>query len=56
MTAAGVAVSGNLIPMDLSAGERHTDTDEVFVLLKWCGILIIGGNDSQVEGIYPQSM
>jgi ureidoglycolate hydrolase len=36
--------------------ERHTETDEVFVLLRGQGILIIGGSDSQVEGIYSQEM
>jgi mannose-6-phosphate isomerase-like protein (cupin superfamily) len=36
--------------------ERHTETDEVFVLVKGCGILIIGGNGQQVESILPQEM
>jgi hypothetical protein len=36
--------------------ERHTETDEVFVLSKGQGILILGGNNSKVEGIYPQEM
>jgi hypothetical protein len=36
--------------------ERHTETDEVFVLSKGQGILILGGNRSNVEGIYPQEM
>ena len=36
--------------------ERHTETDEVFVLSKGQGILILGGNSSKVEGIYPQEM
>jgi hypothetical protein len=36
--------------------ERHTETDEVFVLLKGHGILIIGGNSTKVEEIYPQKM
>jgi mannose-6-phosphate isomerase-like protein (cupin superfamily) len=36
--------------------ERHTETDEVFVLVKGCGILIIGGNGQQVDRILPQEM
>jgi ureidoglycolate hydrolase len=36
--------------------ERHTETDEVFVLLIGQGVLILGGNCVQVEGIYPQVM
>ncbi len=36
--------------------ERHTETDEVFVLLRGQGILILGGHDPQVSGIYPQVM
>jgi mannose-6-phosphate isomerase-like protein (cupin superfamily) len=36
--------------------ERHTGTDEVFVLLKGQGTLLIGGCGQQVDGIYPQEM
>ena len=36
--------------------ERHTETDEVFVLLNGRGVLIMGGNGAQVDGIYPQAM
>jgi uncharacterized cupin superfamily protein len=36
--------------------ERHTETDEVFVLMKGKGTLIIGGNGPTVEGVYPQVM
>jgi mannose-6-phosphate isomerase-like protein (cupin superfamily) len=36
--------------------ERHTETDEVFVLTKGFGILIIGGNGQQVDRILPQEM
>ncbi len=36
--------------------ERHTQTDEVFVLVKGRGTLLIGGNGPQVEGVYPQAM
>ena len=39
-----------------STMERHTETDEVFVLTKGRGVLIIGGNGPQVDGIYLQTM
>ena len=43
-------------PLTNNKLERHTKTDEVFVLVKGCGILIIGGNGQQVESIHPQEM
>ena len=36
--------------------ERHMETDEVFVLTKGKGVLIMGGNAAQITGIYPQAM
>jgi ureidoglycolate hydrolase len=36
--------------------ERHTETDEVFVLLKGRGALIIAGNGGQVSEITAQVM
>jgi len=36
--------------------ERHTKTDEVFVLAKGQAVLIVGGNDAQVDEIFPQVM
>jgi mannose-6-phosphate isomerase-like protein (cupin superfamily) len=36
--------------------ERHTETDEVFVLLQGKGVLIIGGNEGRVSEIFPQAM
>jgi mannose-6-phosphate isomerase-like protein (cupin superfamily) len=36
--------------------ERHMETDEVFVLTKGRGLLIMGGNGVQIDGIYPQTM
>ena len=36
--------------------ERHTETDEVFVLTKGRGILLIGGNGAQLDGIHSQEM
>lgn len=36
--------------------ERHTETDEVFVLIKGSGMLLIGGDGPQVDEIIPQEM
>jgi hypothetical protein len=36
--------------------ERHTGTDEVFVLLQGGGVLLLGGNGAKVEKIHPQVM
>jgi ureidoglycolate hydrolase len=36
--------------------ERHTETDEVFVLFHGNGVLLVGGSGSQVDAIYPQVM
>lgn len=36
--------------------ERHLETDEVFVLVRGRGILLIGGNGPEVDGVYPQTM
>jgi ureidoglycolate hydrolase len=40
----------------IDAMERHTKTDEVFVLLQGKGVLIIGGNETKVNSISPQVM
>ena len=36
--------------------ERHTETDEVFVLTRGRGVLLMGGNGPQVDGVGPQAM
>ena len=36
--------------------ERHTLTDEVFVLLQGDATIILGGNSTQVDGTYPQKL
>lgn len=36
--------------------ERHTETDEVFVLLNGRGILLMGGREKEMAGIHPQAM
>jgi ureidoglycolate hydrolase len=45
-----------LQPERIDSMERHTETDEVFVLLLGQGVLIMGGCEAQVEHIYPQVM
>jgi ureidoglycolate hydrolase len=45
-----------LQPDQIRSMERHTQTDEVFVLLHGRALLIMGGNGDQVEGIHPQPM
>ncbi len=48
--------SDDIHPGNNRTMERHTETDEVFVLTKGRGALIIGGNGLQVDEIYPQTM
>ena len=43
-------------PDRIDSMERHIETDEVFVLLHGRGVLILGGNGLQVDGIHPQVM
>ena len=45
-----------LQPERIDQMERHTETDEVFVLLCGQGLLILGGTAEEVEAIYPQPM
>lgn len=45
-----------LQPDQIHRMERHCQTDEVFVLLQGYATLLIGGNGSEVEGIFPQAM
>jgi len=45
-----------LEPDQLSEMERHTATDEVFILVEGSGIIFIGGNKSQPDGIQSISM
>ena len=42
-----------LQPDRIDSMERHTETDEVFVLLNGRGMLIMGGNQAQVGEIAP---
>jgi ureidoglycolate hydrolase len=45
-----------LQPNKIESMERHTQTDEVFVLLFGQGVLLLGGNEARVSGIDPQVM
>ncbi|MGB8213296.1 MAG: hypothetical protein WCE68_07030 [Anaerolineales bacterium] len=36
--------------------ERHNETDEVFVMLRGQGILLLGEGQARVEKIHPQAM
>jgi mannose-6-phosphate isomerase-like protein (cupin superfamily) len=45
-----------LEPDQLSEMERHTATDEVFILVEGSGIIFIGGNQSHPNGIQSISM
>ncbi len=45
-----------LQPDRINEMERHTETDEVFVLIHGLGVLLIGGKEAQVDGIYSQAM
>jgi ureidoglycolate hydrolase len=45
-----------LLPENISFMERHTQTDEVFVLLAGQATLLLGGNGDLVEEVYPQVM
>jgi ureidoglycolate hydrolase len=46
----------SLLPENIDMMERHTQTDEVFVLLEGQATLILGGNGMKVEHIFPQVM
>ncbi len=45
-----------LKPDNIKEVERHTETDEVFVLIHGKGVLLVGGSGSKVDAIYPQVM
>ncbi len=46
----------SLLAEEIKLMERHTQTDEVFVLLEGQATLILGGRQGRVEGVYPQVM
>jgi ureidoglycolate hydrolase len=43
-------------PEQIKKFERHTKTDEVFVLLRGKGILFLGEGESKLDDIFPQVM
>jgi hypothetical protein len=45
-----------LEPDRIETLERHTETDEVFVLLHGQGVLLMGGNAATVNAIVPQAL
>ena len=45
-----------MLPENIGFMERHTQTDEVFVLLEGKATLILGGKGGNIEGIFPQVM
>ena len=45
-----------LLPGNIRSMERHTQTDEVFVLLEGMATLILGGKGAFVDCIIPQVM
>ena len=46
----------SLHPERIDSMERHTETDEVFVLLNGQAVLILGGRGERSEGAYPKNM
>ena len=45
-----------LQPDRIDSMERHTETDEVFVLLRGRGTLLLGGSGTKCEGVLSQPM
>jgi hypothetical protein len=45
-----------LLPERQTSMERHIETDEVFVLTKGQGLLLLGGNGPQVDELAVQAM
>ncbi|MGD0707659.1 MAG: hypothetical protein ABSA51_04305 [Anaerolineaceae bacterium] len=45
-----------LRPENQKSVERHTETDEVFILMKGTGTLFLGKGDKGPEALYPQAM
>lgn len=48
--------SKDLLPGNITAMQRHNETDEVFVLLRGCCILFIGEGDKKVMDIFAENM
>jgi hypothetical protein len=48
--------SNDLLPENITAMQRHNETDEVFVLLRGCCVLFIGEGDEKVTDIFAENM
>jgi len=48
--------SNDLLPENITAMQRHNQTDEVFVLLRGRCILFIGEGDEKVTAVHAQNM
>ena len=48
--------SNDLLPENITAMQRHDETDEVFVLLRGRCILFIGEGDEKVTAVHAQDM
>ena len=48
--------SNDLLPENITAMQRHNETDEVFVLLRGRCILFIGEGDKKVTDIFAENM
>jgi ureidoglycolate hydrolase len=46
----------SMLPEKMEYMERHTQTDEVFVLMNGQATLILGGNGSKAQGVDKQAM
>ncbi|MDP3284403.1 MAG: hypothetical protein Q8M56_08250, partial [Desulfobacterales bacterium] len=46
----------DLLPENITAMQRHNETDEVFVLLRGCCVLFIGEGDEKVTDIFAENM
>jgi len=45
-----------VLPENNTRMERHMETDEIFVLTRGKGVLLIGGNGAGLDGVDPQEM
>jgi len=48
--------SDQLLPENLTAMQRHNETDEVFILLRGSCILFIGDGDQNVTDLFAENM
>jgi ureidoglycolate hydrolase len=46
----------DLHPAQIQEMERHTKTDEVFVLIRGRGVLLLGGDGTRIDRIHPQTL